>query len=144
MRGRRPSGPELAEQLDGTAPAQTRMRLILETIAGKTRVKDARAQMGVCAQRFEALRAKVVRAGIAALEPKPSGRPRRADRTPEVARLEARIAELEAELQAANVRAELAGQLPRRDRVATKKAPPRSNRAKESHRSRPGRSKSTN
>jgi hypothetical protein len=121
MRGRRPSGPELAEQLDGTAPARTRMRLILETIAGKTSVKEARQQLGICSQRFEEIRAEAIRAGIAALEPKPLGRPRRADRPPEVARLEARIAELEAELQAAQVRAELTAQLPKRDRAAAKK-----------------------
>jgi hypothetical protein len=150
MRGRRPIGPELADRMDGSARAQTRMRLILETLAGKTPVKDAREQLGICTQRFEALRAEAIRAGIAALEPKPLGRPARANRTPEVARLEARVselearvAELEAELQAADVRAELAGQLPKRDRAA-KKAPPRSNRAKESHRARPGHSKPTN
>jgi len=144
MRGRRPIGPEVTEQLDGSAPARARMRLILETITGETRVKDARERLGICSQRFEALRAKAIRAGIAALEPKPIGRPARADRTPEVARLEARIAELEAELRVAQVRAELADQLPRRARAAVKKAPPRSNRAKESHRSRPGHSQSTN
>lgn len=142
MRGRRPLGPELTDQLDGSALARMRMRLILETITGQTRAKDARQQLGICAQQFVTLRAKAIGAGIAALEPKPLGRPHRADRAPAVAplhariaELEARVAQLEAKLHAANVRAELAGQLPRRDRSAAKKAPPRSNRAKESHRS---------
>jgi hypothetical protein len=144
MRGRRPIGPELAEQLEGTAPARMRVRLILETITGATRVHEACEQLGICSQRFEAIRAEAIRAAIAALEPQPLGRPRGAERTPDVARLEARVAELEAELRAANVRAELAGQLPQRDRAAAKKAPPRSGRAKESHRSRPGHSRSTN
>ena len=143
MRGRRPGGPELADRQDGSARARERMRLILETIAGRTSVTEARQQLGICTQRFEAIRAEVIRAGIAALEPKPLGRPPRADRSPEVARLEARVAELEAELHAAHVRAELAAQLPRRDRTAVKKVPPRPGRAKESHRSRPGHSKST-
>jgi hypothetical protein len=141
MRGRRPVGPELAEQLGGSAQARQRLRVILETLAGTTRVKQARAELGICAQRFEALRAAVIRAGIAALEPKPAGRPARAAPAPEVARLEARVAELEAELQVARVRAELAGRLPRRGRAVAKKAPPRSGRAKESHRSRPGSSR---
>jgi hypothetical protein len=144
MRGRRPSGPEWAEQQDGSARARVRMRVILETLAGTMRKKDACAVLGIGPARFDAIRGAVIRAGIAALEPRPAGRPRRADRAPEVARLEARIAELEAELHAANVRAELADQLPRRDRAVVKKAPPRSSRAKESHRSRPGHSKSTN
>jgi hypothetical protein len=145
MRGRRPIGPELADQLDGSARARLRMRVILETLAGTTSKKDACAALRICAQRFETIRAEAIGAGIAALEPKPLGRPARA--TPacdaEVARLEARVAELEAALQAARVRAELAGHLPRRGRVAGKSRP-RSNRAKESHRSRPGHSTSTN
>lgn len=144
MRGRRPVGPELAEQLDGSARARLRMRVILETLTGATRVKDACAELGICAQRFEALRAAAIGAGIAALEPKPAGRPARAaDRPPEVARLEERVEQLEAELAATRVRAELAGHLPRRGRVAGK-VRPRSSRAKESHRLRPGNSKKTN
>jgi hypothetical protein len=121
------------------------MRVILETIAGTTRVTEARERLGICAQRFEALRAEAIGAGIAALEPKPAGRPARApDRPPEVARLAARVEQLEAELAAARVRAELAGVLPpRRGRVAGK-ARPRSGRAKESHRSRSGNSSKTN
>ena len=145
MRGRRPVGPELAEQLDGSARARLRMRVVLETLAGTTRVKEACARLGICAQRFEALRACAVRAGIAALEPRPAGRPARV--TPEsaieVARLEERVAQLEAELQAAQVRAQLAGHVPhRRGRVAGK-VRPRSSRAKESHRLRPGSSKTS-
>ena len=145
MRGRRPVGPELAEQLDGSAQARARMRVILETLAGTTRVKEACAQLGICSQRFEALRADAVRGGIAALEPKPIGRPARvpAERAAEVARLTARVEELEAELQVTRVRAELAGRLPLRRAVA-KKSRPRSGRAKESRRSRPGNAKPTN
>ena len=139
MRGRRPIGPELAEHLAGSAPARERMRVILATLAGSMRVTEACAELGICAQRFEAIRAEAIGAGIAALEPKPVGRPARVvERAPEVARLEARVAELEAELQVARVRAELAGRLPKRDRAAAKKARPRPTRAKDSRRSRPG------
>lgn len=145
MRGRRPIGPELVERLEGSARARLRMRVILETIAGTTRATEAREQLGICAQRFEALRAEAIGAGIAALEPKPVGRPARApDRAPEVARLEARIEQLEAELAAARVRAELAGLLPPRRGRVSGKARPRSSRAKESHRARPGNSSKTN
>ena len=106
MRGRRPIGPEIAEQLGGSAQARQRLRVILETLAGTKRVKDARVELGICSQRFEALRAEVIRAGIAALEPRPTGRPARPAPAPELVRLEARVAELEAELVAARVRAE--------------------------------------
>jgi transposase-like protein len=145
MRGRRPIGPELTERLEGSASARRRMRVILETLAGTTRVAEACEQLGICPQRFEAIRAEAVRAGIAALEPRPAGRPTRAaERPPEIARLEARVEQLEEELAAARVRAELAGVLPpRRGRVAGKTRP-RSGRAKESRRPRPGNPKATN
>ena len=145
MRGRRPVGPELAERLGGSAQARLRMRVILETLAGTTRVKEACAELGICAQRFEALRTEAIGAAVAALEPKPVGRPARAahEGAPELARLEARVEELEAELLATRVRAELAGRLPRRNGVA-KKSRPRSGRVKESRRSRPGNSPKAN
>lgn len=129
----------MTEQLEGSASARKRMRVILETLTGTTRVKEACEQLGICQQRFETIRAEAIGAGIAALEPKPAGRPTRAaEQPPEVLRLRERVAELEAELEASRVREELAGRLPRRRRGVAKKSRPRSNRAKESLRSRPG------
>src|SRR5262245_17140679 len=140
MRGRTPAGPGLAERLDGSALARGRMRVILETLAGVRRVRDACAELGVCGQRFGALRAAAIRAGIAALELKPSGRPARetAPAEAEIARLRGRGAELEAALQAALSRAEPATALPRLGARDTKKAPPRSGRARKPRRPRPG------
>jgi hypothetical protein len=135
MRGRRPVGPELAERLEGSAPARHRMRVILETLCGTMRVTEACAELGICSQRFESLRAEAIGAGIAALEPKPMGRPTRREREPEVVQLEQRVAELEAELKVLRVRAELAGRLPNRHRKVAKKSHPRSRRVKESRRS---------
>jgi Helix-turn-helix domain len=145
MRGRQPIGPELVEQLEGSTRARRRMRVILETLAGTTRVTEACEQLGICPQRFETLRAEAIGAGIAALEPKPAGRPARAaQRPPEITRLEERIEELEAELAATRVRVELAGRLPQRRRGVAGKVRPRSSHAKESHRARPGNSSKTN
>jgi hypothetical protein len=142
MRGRRPVGPELAEQLEGSAEACRRMRVVLETIAGARRVHEACEELGICEQRFETIRAAAIRAGIAALEARPIGRPPKvlSEAQDQIARLEERVAELEAQLQVARVRAELAGVLPRRDGAG--KRSPRSGRAKESRRSRsrPGKS----
>jgi hypothetical protein len=136
MRGRRPVGPELAERLEGSAEARRRMRVILETIAGTCRVQEACAELGICEQRFETLRATAIRAGIAALEAKPIGRPPKVltEAQAENARLRERVAELEAQLQVASARAELAGVLP--PRLVAGKRSPRSGRAKESRRSR--------
>jgi hypothetical protein len=136
MRGRRPVGPELAEQLDGSVEARRRMRVVLETIAGVRRVHEACEELGICEQRFETIRATAIRAAIAALEARPMGRPPKVltEAQAEVARLRERVAELEAQLQVESVCAELAGVLPRRDGVG--KRSPRSGRAKESSRSR--------
>ena len=141
MRGRRPAGPELAERLDGSPAACRRMRVILETIAGTRRVGEACTQLGICEQRFEALRATAIRAGIAALEGRPIGRPRKVPSgvRAEVTRLEERVADLEAELRLAAVRLELAAVLGRPGGEPGKSSP-RSGRAKgpARSRSRPG------
>lgn len=133
MRGRRPIGPELAEQLEGSAEACQRMRVVLATIAGTCRVQEACEQLGICEQRFETLRAQAIRAGIAALEARPIGRPPKllTEAQGQIARLEERVAELEAQLAVA----ELASALTR-SRGGSGKRLPRSGRAKESSRSR--------
>ena len=114
MRGRHAIGPEIGERVTDSVVAGSRLRVILETIAGTTRVQDACVELGICEQMFERLRDRAMRAAGEALELKPAGRPRKdagaAD--DEVARLRERVAELEAELQAAVIRAELAASLP--------------------------------
>jgi Helix-turn-helix domain len=137
MRGRRPVGPELASQLEGSAEACRRMRVVLETIAGTCRVQEACEELGICEQRFETIRAAAIRAGIAALESRPMGRPPKvlSEAQAQITRLEERVAELEAQLQVAQVRAELASVLPRSGSGLGKRSP-RSGRAKESRRSR--------
>ena len=52
MSGRHAIGPELAEKLEGSDLARTRMRVVLETIAGKKRVLEACEELGICEQRF--------------------------------------------------------------------------------------------
>jgi hypothetical protein len=113
------------------------MRVILETLAGVRRVQEACEELGICEQRFETIRAEAIRAGIAALEAKPVGRPAKviSPAELEVARLHERITELEVQLQAALVKAELAGALPRVG-LGSGKRSPRSGPAKESKRSR--------
>jgi hypothetical protein len=130
-------GPELASQLEGSAQACRRVRVILETIAGTQRVHEACEQLGICEQRFETIRVTAIQAAIAALESRPMGRPPKVltEAHAEIARLQKRVEELEAQLQVASVRAELAralGRLP----VESGKRSPRSGRAKESRRSR--------
>lgn len=115
MRGRHPVGPELVDRLAGSDEARRRAKVVLQTMTGQLRVREACALLGICEQRFEMIRREAVQGAVASLEPRPVGRPPRvaADESDDVARLRERVAELEAELTAARVRAELAAALPR-------------------------------
>jgi hypothetical protein len=72
---------------------------------------------------FERLRQKAIQAGVEALELKPAGRPPKSSSPSDeqIAELQERVAELEAELQAATLKAELAATLPRLAGTAGKK-----------------------
>jgi hypothetical protein len=124
MSGRHAIGPELAEKLEGSDLARTRMRVVLETIAGKKRVLEACEELGICEQRFETIRQEAIQAGVTELELRPAGRPRKStsESDEQIAQLQQRVGELEAQLHAALVRAELATTLPRAQREAGKKS----------------------
>ena len=112
MRGRTPSGPELVEQLPGSVKAKERVRVILETMTSGLRVQEACAQLDVCEQRIRQLRTAILLAAIASVEDKPPGRPVQAEESGDIAVLRARVAELEHQLQAARLSAEIAVALP--------------------------------
>jgi hypothetical protein len=107
-----PSGPEYVEHLAGSASAKARLRVVLETLAGKCRVVEACARLGRSEPRFHQLRAELLQAALERLEPRPSGRPPAARPPAAEVELQTRVAELEVELQAAQVREELALILP--------------------------------
>lgn len=125
MRGRHPSGPEFVDQLSGDAAAKERLRVVLETLAGTCRVSEACQRLNISEQRFDQVRVEALQAALAALGPKPLGRP---PRTPspaeaEAEQLRARVAELEARLHVAAVRTEVAAILPHTAAAAEKKTP---------------------
>jgi hypothetical protein len=113
MRGRTPSGPDSVDVLPGSAKAKERVRVILETMTGGLRVHEACAQLDVCEQRVRQLRTTMLQAAIDSVEDRPAGRPAQAEEPGEVAALRARVAELERQLQAARLSAEIAVALPR-------------------------------
>jgi transposase InsO family protein len=110
MRGRYPSGPEAVERLDGSGEAKRRLRVLLEVLSGRCRVKDACAQLGLGEARLEQLRTQALRGALEALEPRPGGRPRRRREVTadQVLELTARVRELELALRVAQARAEVA------------------------------------
>jgi hypothetical protein len=142
MRGRHAVGPELVDRVEGSALARKRTRLVYETMLGHKRVKQACEELDISAQRFEGIRWDIVVASVGSAELKPAGRPRQETSTADAenARLRERVADLEAQLQAALIRAEMATTLPRIGGETRKKSQPRSQRAKPSSRrqSRPG------
>jgi hypothetical protein len=112
MRGRTPSGPESVDQLPGSDKAKQRVQVILQTMTGAVRVQDACAQLDVCEQRIRQLRTTMLLAAIDSVEDKPPGRPVQAQEPGEVTTLRAQVAELERQLQAARLSAEIAVALP--------------------------------
>jgi hypothetical protein len=132
MRGRRPAGPEYVDKLDGSDQSKQRLRVILETVAGRCTVQEACAQLDVGEVRFNQLRQEALQGALATIEPKPAGRPRTT--APEQERIEAlqqSLADRDTELREAQVREEIVLALPRR----TLAAPPEK---KTRRRARPG------
>jgi len=112
MRGRKPAGPEYVERLTGSDTAKERLHVVLETVAGRCRVQEACARLGISEPRFHQLRTQILQASLDSLAPRPAGRPPRAAPDERVQALEAMVADLAIELQAAHVREEVALALP--------------------------------
>lgn len=125
MRGRYPSGPEFVDKLPGDVAAKERLRVVLETLTGDCRVQEACRRLSLSEQRFDQVRIEALQGALAALEPKPLGRPPRANSPAEaeVEQLRARVAELEAQLRVQAVRTEVAAILPHTAAAAEKKTP---------------------
>jgi hypothetical protein len=114
MRGRRPVGPEYADKLQGSDTAKERVKVILETMAGRCRLKEACERLGISEQRFHQLREEMMAAAVKALEPGHAGRPAQT-LTPteeQLVALEQQLADREVELRAAKARAEIAVIMP--------------------------------
>ena len=115
MRGRHALGSELFDRAPGSPEARQRARLVHEAMAGIRRIKDVCRELGICSTRFDAIRWDFVVGSVAGTELGHAGRPRKEESTAaaEIARLNELIADLQAEIQALRVRAELAEGLPR-------------------------------
>jgi hypothetical protein len=143
MRGRRPVGPEYAEQLEGSETAKLRAKVILETMAGTCRLKEACERLGISEQRFHQLREDMMAAAVKALEPGHAGRPAHT-LTPaeeQVVALAQQLQDKEIELRAAKAREEIALIMPevKQESVEPEKKMP----LRPSQRRRRGRKKNT-
>jgi transposase-like protein len=112
--GRPCKGPNLVDGLDGSEDARTRLRIVLETTAGQRTVAEACAVLGMGEAAFHKMRDKALAGAMAGLEPGARGRPRLAA-PPEAVRLremEKEIIDLKVDLQAAQIREEIAVMMP--------------------------------
>ncbi|HEV3257184.1 MAG TPA: helix-turn-helix domain-containing protein [Gemmataceae bacterium] len=114
MRGRKPSGPEYVERLQGSAKAKERAKVILETLAGQLSVQEACSWLGIGEAFFNRLRMRFLNGGVPALEDRPAGRrPRKVSAEEEqIRKLETDLQQTRLDLQAAQLREEIALTMP--------------------------------
>ena len=104
----------MAERVAASEQARTRLKVLLETVTGDKTMDAACQALSIHKTQLFKLRTRVLEAAAAALEPGPIGRPPQAaePHSARIAELEARIKQLELELEASRLRVELAQALP--------------------------------
>lgn len=114
MAGRPPSRLAHVDRLDGPEGRKHRLRVILQTLTDEGSVAAACRELGVSESRFHDLRRQALQGALDGLAPRPSGRPRKAVATEpdRVQALEHQVQELEVDLEAQRIRAELALVMP--------------------------------
>jgi hypothetical protein len=114
-RGRKPTGTNLVEHLEGSERAKARLKAILDTLSGQRSIPEVCEELGIQESKFHRVRSEVLQTALDRLEPRPLGRPPlpQLPQDLRVADLEAEKLCLQFELKAAEVRRELAENLPR-------------------------------
>lgn len=113
-RGRPVKGSGLVDGLDGSADAKLRLKLILETVSGKSTIEEACRELGIGESRFHAMREAALAKMLAGLEPSPAGRPPKVkpEDDPERENLRKELFQAKLELQAARIREQIAISMP--------------------------------
>ena len=108
--GRRPTGPQIVERLEGSPSAKRRLEVILETIAGQLTIPEACARLGICESRFHDLRNRTLQATLNTLEPRRLGRPPKptSSQQGEIDAMKAELDRARKELAVADVQVSLA------------------------------------
>jgi transposase-like protein len=100
--------------MDGSSFAKRRLKLIIDTLSGKTTIVEACEELGVNEAAFHKLRRRTLEESLAGLEPRKAGRPAE-EKSPEAERveeLEEELRRLRYELEAARIREDLARTMP--------------------------------
>ena len=114
-RGRPPLKLGHVDRLPGSDEARNRLRIILATLTGEKTIPEACAELRIGESRFHELRNEFLVKGVESLEPRPLGRP--PDPGPsemerENLRLHRENEQLKLEVQAAQIREEIALVMP--------------------------------
>jgi hypothetical protein len=119
MRGRRPSGPEYLDKLDGVAEDKERVKAIIGTMYGQLRWLEACDQLDVSESRLHQLREDALQGALDGVRRGVAGRPSRKSQSDaeRIRELEQRVQELELAVQEAQVREEVALILSQRGEV---------------------------
>lgn len=114
MAGRPRRGASHVDALEGPQPTKERLRAIFQTMCGELSVQDACRRLGIRPARFAELRTKALDGALAGILPRAPGRPRKAldPMAQKVDELEREKRELEMQLHAERVRAEVALVMP--------------------------------
>lgn len=129
-RGRPPLGTEHVKRLEGDDESKERLELVLKTITGELTTAEACERLGVGETQLGRLRERALQGALAALEPRPVGRPPK-EPDPEaerIAELEAEVQDLKLDLRAAQIREEIALVMPHLRKPAAEKKRPANKR----------------
>ncbi len=121
--GRPSKGSQLIDRLDASAEAKRRAKAILGNLCGAMSIQEACRELGIGEPRFHQLRERFLAEGVKGLEPRPGGRPRRAQPERQVRELEERVRALEQELKASEIRTQIALVMPNLLKDPSLKAP---------------------
>lgn len=114
-RGRPPLRLGHVDRVPGSDEARNRLRIILATLTGEKTIPEACAELRIGESRFHELRNAFLAKGVESLEPKPLGRPPDpgpSDMERENLRLHRENEQLKLEVQAAQIREEIALVMP--------------------------------
>ena len=107
------SGVKMLDPLPGSPEAKARLAAIIATISGEKSIPDVCRELGLGEARFHELRKEFLSGALGLLERQTAGRKASsADVPPELARLRDENERLCLELEAAQIRAEIAAVMP--------------------------------
>jgi transposase-like protein len=120
-------GLEHVEKLEGGRETKSRLRMVLETLAGSVSVNDAAERLGMSPSRFSELRDQALLGALEALAPRAAGRPpTRSREALEVLDLKRELRDVQHQLEVERVRTEILMSMP--EVVLGKALPPRGTR----------------